>query len=214
MAKKVTYKAPTVEEYKKMTKAQKRVAIAKDIIASINSEKYIAYASSYIRKVVEIDGKSVDVRYDYLDDKVIEELDIQETLPRMEKCEVCAMGACILSLTKYENKLTFADIGPEISEFSETTDKLLKGVFTPEQLAMIEIMFEGYYSDVEYDEEDYEDGGGDNYSRDRLDAIVSDEDALKCIEWHWKKKKRGITDNNLMIAIWKNIVDNEGKLVL
>jgi len=212
MAKKITYSAPTVAEYKKMTKAQKRVAIAKDIIASINSKKYIANASTYIDNV-EIDGKSVDVRYDYLDDKDIEELDIQETLPRMEKCKVCAMGACILSLTKYENKLTFADIGPNISEFSETTDKLLKGVFTPDQLAMIEIMFEGYYSDVEYDHEDYKQRGN-NYSRDRLGAIVSDEDALKCIKWHWKKKKRGITDDNLMIAIWKNIVDNEGELVL
>ena len=73
MAKKITYSAPTVAEYKKMTKAQKRVAIAKDIIASINSKKYIANASTYIDNV-EIDGKSVDVRYDYLDDKDIEEL--------------------------------------------------------------------------------------------------------------------------------------------
>lgn len=199
----VQYVAPTIEQYKKMTAAQKRVTIAKDVVAALNSKIYIANHSQYIKQM-QLDGEVMELGWmgaHRLDD-------IQQALPKIKECEVCAMGACIMSITKYENRLTFDDIGKTTDSMSSTTAEVVQEVFSANQLAMIEIMFEGYYSGVEHPITN-KICNGDNYGRDKLGAEVSGEDAQMCMRFHSKYDN----DDKRMRAIMQHIVDNAGDIV-
>lgn len=209
------YKAPSIEEYKAMSPADKRITIAKDVIAALNNEIYSAKAGSYINEL-EVDGE-----YMYsTSDNSIREKDIQQLLPKMKNCEVCAMGACILSITKYENKLKWGDVGATKYSMSEKTNSLIKEVFSPEQLVIIEIMFEGWYTGVscEYinekgEEMESDHASGANYGRDVLKGSLSKEDVLQCLKWHydnhWDDERKAA---ERMKAIYTVLIDHGGEI--
>ena len=124
-------------KYTKMTPAQRRVAIAKDVIDSIQADllkpQEGVYVSAYTKTCNIEKGKSLQ----------------DSLLPNIETCECCAKGALfmtkILSFNHYK-----ANSGYELdSEYEETlkidgpeTMKGLNDCFSKKQLDLIENAFE------------------------------------------------------------------------
>jgi DNA polymerase III delta prime subunit len=126
--------------YDKMTRAERRVAIAKDVIKHIKAER-LRVQSSYgyvvhdigwneLTEVIETEGKAT---------KVAEKL--------KNECTVCARGAMMLCKVAKYNHYEF-EKGWGIS--SESTTHALKDAFSEEQLNLIENAFElnGYIGNL------------------------------------------------------------------
>lgn len=127
----------------KPTKAERRVAIAKDVLAQLRLERYVATEGVYVDyKVAELASTAPD--------KPLEKL-----LPQVKSCEVCALGACFLSAVRKYNDVKAGDIDvPETwrshtgEEYTDHNfddgvmrDKLARH-FTKTQTNLIESAFE------------------------------------------------------------------------
>lgn len=166
------------DKFNSLTKSEQRVEIAKDIIRSLKAEKYIAQTNTYIIS-------------EHLNVELNE--DIRENFDKIENCRCCMLGSCLLSITKYKNKLKFTDITGLYS--TGNAWKLLATVFTPYQALMMETAFEGR--------------GGTKVGEDYFNIGLSDKDEDKCQNFYIDSggaEKR-------MIAICSNIIQNRGKFV-
>lgn len=118
------------KEFNKLSKAEKRAAVAKDVLQQISKDKYIPANYGYVN--LNIEG------------------DIQNQFDKIKHCKVCNLGSCVLSLTKFVNNLEQKDVedcGETFQNPDSKVSKLLKTVFTPYQQALIEAAFEsGQYS--------------------------------------------------------------------
>lgn len=133
-------KIPTIEErnaaFNKMTPAQKRVAIAKDVIAQLNS-------SDQKRKINVTCGTYFKI--DYTNRKVVAGEELQNLLAEPEtQCSVCAKGAifAVKVLNYNDYKLTESDVSWGLELDEEDMVENLKGIFTQLQLNLIENAFE------------------------------------------------------------------------
>ena len=122
-----------------MTKAEKRVAVAKDVIAQLNRGKLTATTGLYF------EAKNCDKSFDG-------EVQLQEVLKHIPKCEVCAKGALFVGMINKYNDFTInVDYYTNYPKASQITscvnihfyDKL-KTLFTEKQLTAIEVYFEGW----------------------------------------------------------------------
>jgi hypothetical protein len=131
-----------------MNNQSKRIAIAKDVIERVNKKFYLSTQGYFCESVSE------KLRNFPLD-KSVRELILDK---RIGKCEVCALGATLLSCIALNNKVTVqdfyneSDIGENISfgiKFHSNLDK----IFSKKQLILIEVAFEmgGGYFNVNYD---------------------------------------------------------------
>lgn len=187
----VTKPVMTIAKFNKLSVVKQRVAIAEDIIDAIKNKKYIASKGKYLGDVT-INGNETLGKY--------HQGDIQETLPVVTKCHVCALGSCIMSITKFKNKLKWKDVGRTANEIGNNVTDLLATVFTPLQISIIEVMFEGSYEK-----------GLNNLGRDNMKAEELSDDLIeKCIRFKNVYK----SDNNRLIAIMQHIIDQKGKIVL
>ncbi len=132
--------------FKKMPKNRKRVAIAKDVIAQLETKQIIAVRGTYMRLREAPEARDgMQFRDALLSDKTT--------------CTACAIGSMFACAVIRADALTIGDIN-EVSEASyigtsaEIEDAImreyLKRYFTDNQLAMIEAAFEcwGAYSDT------------------------------------------------------------------
>lgn len=124
------------EAFNKMSKAEKRVAIAKDVLETVKNRKIVPEANSYITGINTIDR----------------ELDAQQAINKKNfpVCSVCAWGACVLSMAKLGNTLTVGDIQDIDTSYinrDNATIKKVRSIFTPRQVAMIEAAFEKNFHD-------------------------------------------------------------------
>lgn len=104
-----------------LTKAEKRVAIAKDVLAQIKAGRYQpAHCYSLISN-----GDSNE--------------SFQKQFNDVE-CRCCADGALLLSMVKYKNVFTIGDLNG--LRGSSTIWRSLAKVFTPRQLFFIECAYE------------------------------------------------------------------------
>ncbi len=99
---------------------QKAVAIAKDVIAQIKLQQYIANSGSYFYDINSPDYAYVKVK-NILD----------------KKCKVCALGACIVSAARLFNQDTYEAV-PVFNSINEN----LKEYFDPNDLLLMEYTFE------------------------------------------------------------------------
>jgi hypothetical protein len=125
----------------KMTKAQVRVEVAKDVIRSlrlltVRNGVYFKPAGS-LELVNSIVSSSTDSK------RVAQKL--------KNGCEVCALGACFLSSVRLTNKWEFEGFeehwtGPEQVRAveREVLEEKLHKIFTPFQIDLIETAFEEY----------------------------------------------------------------------
>lgn len=188
--KKVTKPEEVVKPFSKLSKADQRIAIAKDVILSLRRGQYIAETGRYVNlDEIEIKKDAFDVHYDT-------KLDIQKTLNKVKMCPVCALGACILSLTRFKNKLKWGDVGMNGAAMdSPRTKKLFSSLFSPEQLLLIESAFEGYNP------------GSDRIADQLFDFNdLTDEQISKVEEFRYRYDE----PNDRLVAIMKNIIKNKG----
>ncbi len=172
--------------FKGKTRAEKRVLIAKDVLAQIKANTLIPSSGSWVRlKSYYLDGNT-SLR--------------EVTLNKEAECKCCALGGLFLSCTLFNNKVTVADV--EYGKY-EHLDETIRGeqkfsnglntIFSNAQLKLIENAFEQ--------------GGGAFNPYKRGDKPNATE--RKAIEFG----ERYSSDSKRMIAIMKNIIKNNGTFV-
>lgn len=131
--------------FAKASPAKKRVMIAQDVLAALKARRLKARAGMYL--VGDLAGKKGELR---------------DILPTVPPCSVCAKGAIMLCTVMRRDRVKVNDVFGYYDHFDERTEnrrsafkgrkmsRLLGGVFSPSQLAMIENEFEGRH----YDESD------------------------------------------------------------
>lgn len=168
-------------KFKAASTPGKRVMIAQDIIEQVNARKYRSNKGSY----VAIHTDSEDMNFD-----------IKSGFDKIKHCNVCALGACIMSATRFKNKLFANDVDMEDSVGLAENDKvrtLLQSLFSNSQLFMIEEAFEGAAGSRLADELGYKG--------------ARSSDLESCLLFH--NRYKGNADKRL-IAICENIIKNKG----
>lgn len=117
-----------------------RVAVAKDVIQQLNIGKYMARKGSYVRNV-KIKKRNYDTPYDLR--SADEDTDIKSTFEKLDNCQVCALGACLISITRFKNKLKWSNVLEYDNYYNSQSPllKMLTSVFSPYQISMIECAF-------------------------------------------------------------------------
>lgn len=118
--------------FKSLSKAEKRMFIAKDVIDSIKAKKLIATPGTYV---------VVNKNYSTLINQDV--LCASDTI-----CNVCGIGALFVSKVKIDN-----NFNSEIEGDEEIRD-VLSTYFSRPQLALIEAAFEGWEVDYLDDDSD------------------------------------------------------------
>jgi hypothetical protein len=127
--------------FKKLSPAQKRVAIAKDVLKQIKRERYDIKLGSF--------GSLPEYEYHEDAEKIVANRKFfQKEDPR---CDVCAVGAAICSGIRLFNKVSFTAMGLD----SDLSYQLIQNFFSDEQAVLIENAFElgdGAFTPNEIDE--------------------------------------------------------------
>ena len=167
------------DKFKSLSKAQKRVLIAKDVIAQVKTKKYKAITGSYISNA-------------YFLNKYNLEDSIQNRIDEVY-CECCALGACLLSTTKFKNKLTFGDVfgSGGLTAYNDSWG-LLREVFTPNQLTLIEDAFEA--------------GAGGSRVGVMRGSKTTNKERVKSTNFGLAY----VTNKRRILGIMKNIIKNNG----
>jgi len=124
------------KKWKDLTRAERRVQIAKDALKTVQSNTYRGYNGGYLA------GFAPNKIMDHSFVPSPEDCDLIA-----QECSVCARGALLLSRASRFNTLTMADLGLDawsltLSASSEATTEGLSGAFTEKQLEEIENAFE------------------------------------------------------------------------
>jgi hypothetical protein len=164
------------ETFKKASKPEKKILIAKDVLANIKSKKYQPERRNYVN---------------YISDNYNGDDDVQKNFDKIENCECCALGACLISSTKYQNKLTFDDLKYARSH-TDNSWKQLEKIFTPREMAIMEYCFEG--------------DGGSKVAEDTFSYVLDTNTIQKCEGFYYQHN----SPNERLTAICNNIIKNKG----
>jgi hypothetical protein len=171
-----------------MSNAEKRVEIAKDTLLRIEMKQLGAHTGSIIQYVGAVKEK-------------YGESGIQDVINTDSKfsCQVCAKGAMFMSYVGRVNKMEFCDI--DTGNYGESSIHTKLGeIFSLEQLALIELAFEGeHYLRYLNDEDDFDGTAVEN-------IILSDNEynqAELFLESYTNIDTR-------LVGICENIIANEG----
>lgn len=179
--KKTTTMSAKNKKFHALTKEEKRVAIAKDVIKWIAEDKLIPKKGTYVGLPSSL---SKDIHEDTPLDKVFEK----------EQCKACALGACFIAMVDLGNNIKIGEYFERDFFCNSYADEKikeddmksrLKRIFTPTQVNLIECAFEW---------ENIDDWGV--ISRIQRKAITFG-------------KKYNMSKDRL-IAIMKNIIKNKG----
>ena len=174
--------------FEKATKPERRVMVAKDVLEQLKKRQLVAMAGRYV-------GLQFMPTYSSLNPN----LDIKENYDKVQECHVCALGACIMATTRFTNQLNFEDVGRTSDEMAITkVSNVLTDIFTPEQLHIIEIAFEGHQS-------------GERFAVNVLgELLLNREQEKKCRDFYESYHN----DDKRLIAIMENIIKNKGEFIL
>lgn len=190
------------EIFNSLSVEKQRVAIAEDVIDSVFARQYLCQTGHYIRTSLFDDG------------------DLKSQLPSVKNCNVCAIGATLLSITKYRNKIVKDDINFEsFTNPNSEVVKMLSEYFTPKQLALIECTFED--SPWQYNETESTTRVGSK----AFGEMLSDKEIQACIDFKNAASKIEIKDSIeqdycfsssdiILIEIMKNIINNNGEFIV
>jgi hypothetical protein len=170
---------------KKLTKAEMRIAIAKDVIAQIKAKKYNPTQGTWVDQV---GGQDYD---SWLYHNALScEIDVQNYTKNIKKCNVCALGSLFVSaVNKYNNVYgTFDTVSTDkVFDFKDMNNNSpLLRYFTLNQIQLIEHTFEGGIGAVYWD--------SDHSMVNKSHAFYS----------------RYPDSKDRLLAIMKNIVENNG----
>lgn len=141
----------TTDEFRKASAAEKRVMIAKDVLAQIKAQRYIPEHAVWVSPTFDVksevkynDGYAYDA--DEQSDRSVQELWASKEL---QTCNVCALGGMFMSCVGLNNNTTIKNLNEEtecLSDIIVNDGYISNGLnkfFTKSQLALIEIYFEG-----------------------------------------------------------------------
>lgn len=170
---------------------QKRMLIAKDVIAQIKAKRFKPTAGTWVRTKMK-NGAYLAVEEKFDGNESMRELFIGKRIPA---CDCCALGAMFMSCTTYNEGTTVDDFEREMDwDFEErvlnkTLSNGLTNFFSVEQLQLIETAFEG----------------GDGAFMVKKGDLA----AQKAASWYEDLSR----DDKRMIAIMENIIANNGTFV-
>jgi hypothetical protein len=187
--------------FSKMTPAEKRVRIAKDVVVMLDEEKLHARTGSYLR--FEDDSENSDV-WDTVRNSP-DSKQVHEILEPLESCTVCGIGAAFVATVLRADNLTLGDMtvdGCGSAQTGHLTNdqpmrKYLETFFTQQQLALIECAFEQDFG-----------------FRERLNGtcyknVATKKDATKAA----RLGERYDEHDDRLRAIFNNIIANHGEFV-
>lgn len=159
----------------------KRVTIAQDVIAQINTKRYLPKHGRYVSS-------------DSLQENKLTFGSIKENFDKINNCQVCGIGACFLSIVKYKNNVNFEEIESSFLQFvrNDKFREILLNVFPLVQLKLIEHAFEC----------------GINTTYNRYSDVVEPDWNLK--EQARCFGIRYADESDRLVAIMKNIIINRG----
>jgi len=178
--------------FNKMTPAQKRVAIAKDVLSQIRSKKITPkHLEYYQNKAAERKKLCSAIK------SAEPNSELRDVLKKVPSCNVCARGAIFVSAIKLFNNFAVKKLGNVDEDFPIDTDSIFSiggRYFSKKQALLIEVAFEGRIDVLDYDERDA-------LSNDQYDAAVD-----------FYKSFKNAKDR--MVGIMKNIIKNKGEFVI
>jgi len=179
----------TNSNFRKATKAQKRVLIAQDVLAQIKAKRYVAESGIWVAPHFSVNVETVvhESAQKLFAEKVI------------TTCNVCALGGMFMSCTNLNNNTTVEQLerSADLGESVDCGIKLSNGlnqIFSKKQLMLVETYFEvgdGWFGEKGYTGES---NGEDQYHVEAFyDKYPDEGDRLK--------------------EIMKNIIANDGTFV-
>lgn len=139
------------KQFKKATKAQKRVMIAQDVLAQLKTKRYVAESGCWVKPNIHSSCKVS--HHDSVQELFIEQ--------KIESCNVCALGGLFMSCTNFNNNTLIEDLDDATAQLGDLIDEeeklsnKLNSIFSVKQLKLIEVYFEGndgyFYENREYD---------------------------------------------------------------
>ena len=181
-------------KFKAAVVAEKRVLIAKDVIAQVKAGRFKVASGHWVASLTR---SGSDLSVDRFEgDESVQKLFLEGDIP---KCECCALGAMFMSCTLYNNKTTAIELEDVRFSFSDYVEEGsftngLSTFFSKDQLKLIESAFEGNVGHFELDV-------------GILEGVELDGD--KTSKW----MDRLPNDKKRLVAIMENIIKNKGKFV-
>lgn len=179
----------TVEALPEIGSAQLRIALAKDVIASLETERIISKSGSWVQIESDESICGFNTSISGSDDTQIQDI------INNKKCQVCALGALFIESIRRFDSLTIGDLEDGYSVGCYDITEYLDNIFDEYQLKLIEVAYErgdGGFS-VRWDFRDKEDR----------------EEAERAIEFG----KTIDDDRERLIAIMNNIIKNYGDFI-
>jgi hypothetical protein len=119
--------------FEKLSPSDKRVAIARDVLAQLDAGRITAEAGVYVRSFDLVN----------LIEESAKDAQLQNLLPEVEECNVCALGSMFICGVNIANKLPVKGLTTFEEEVSGSdAKKYLRRFFTNGQLGLIESAFE------------------------------------------------------------------------
>lgn len=177
--------------FQKMTPEQKRVAIAKDVLASIRSKRITPEKGTYLEMASD---KQDPFGYETPLAAQVRDLVVGG------KCTACAVGSMFLCAVERHDDLTVAEASDRV-DISLGMKQFLARFFDYDQIALIESAFErAAYLSIESGRQPPRAGAAILFGRAAVAGMNVDADYRKCAR---------VT----MRAIMENIVENGGTFV-
>lgn len=171
------------------TANEKKVAVAKDVISELNTRRYIAKQGCYVcisETVTKIDWIS----------------SIQSNWDNIIHCGVCAVGACLLSIIKFNNSLKFCELPTKGTDFNTKSIALLAEVFRGNELAFIEAAFEETYNNISC-----------NIGRNYMVGGLTDEQADKARNFFRSRYVTRLNEYDKLRILMEYIITNNGNIL-
>lgn len=174
--------------FKGKTKSEKRVLIAKDVIAQIKNGKFTSECGTWVSSET-LD----DIRHEpYFKDEGIQKLMLSN---KVDDCVCCALGAIMLSCVLFKNKVKVRDYWEEfeypVDNIENKTSKSgFHNIFSLKQSFMIESAFEL----------------GSNLNGK---GVVSSKLKDDCLRFGYDYE----TPEKRLVAIMQNIIKNKGEFI-
>jgi hypothetical protein len=128
-------------DLKKLTPAQARVEIAKDVIAQVEARQLLAAHGVYFLP----GGEPTQADFDFIRSGARDMKGLLEELRASRKpCRVCAVGACLAAVVARENDFTVGDCATILDQATRLKRRL-SPYFPEGMLALMEAAFEGRY---------------------------------------------------------------------
>jgi hypothetical protein len=174
------------KRFMKSSTEQKKVIIAKDVIAQLNTRKYIAENGTYmlVEKAINLKpGKDIK---SIINQKKVE-------------CKVCAIGAVFASCIRINNKMDSKHHSSSLGLTDTNMVNRLSGIFSEYELALMEFAFEGFHHRNVYLSDEDVDKAKKFTKRVLREVKYNDEDDVDAKD-----------SEALLRAIMENIITNKG----